>query len=374
MSTAVNTPRVAGHAHTGDTGGASRRVSWSTVLPLAVAAAYGSGFWLIVIRGAVGSIERTQGPFATWLEESTVLLPLYVFAVLAALTLALRWFGPRPHRLRGVAVTLLLVALSSTLAAVAVQAVSAVYDYRLQALDVATIASHGPCDAACVSDRQHSALLLQIHALGLNGPVMLVSNVILLGLVIAVRGGRLDIVSTRQYPARVHRFNSTQLFLLTALLGAAAIHAATIGAQLARWPAAGLALMLLTMAEVDAALLFLLRLRSVQYLAAAIVSAGPLLVSLYAHTLGLPFGPDAGVAQRIGLTDSATAMLEVVVLVVALAAPRSRGTRGPGMAQNPARLAIAGVVTLSVVGTAVGFGAMGDSPSSNPHHGHHVSA
>jgi len=192
MSTAVRTLRVAGPAHTGDTEGAPRSAPWPTVLPLAVVAAFGSGFWLISVRGAIGAIQRTQGPFAVWLQESTLLLPLYVFAVLAALTLALRWFGPGPHRLRTVAVTVLLVALASTLAAVAVQAVSAVYDYRLQLVDIATMASHGPCDATCVAGRQQAAFLLQIHGLGLNGVVMLASNLVLLGVVVASRGGRLD--------------------------------------------------------------------------------------------------------------------------------------------------------------------------------------
>ena len=43
--------------------------------------------------GRVGAIERTERPFADWLRESTLCLPVFVFAVLAALTLALHWFG-----------------------------------------------------------------------------------------------------------------------------------------------------------------------------------------------------------------------------------------------------------------------------------------
>ena len=374
MTTMAPSPRVAGTAHAGDAGGSPQRIPWSTVLPLAVVAAFGSGFWLIVIRGAVGSIERTESPFVTWLQESTLLVPLYVFAVLAALTLARRWFGAGPYRTGPVATTLLLVTLAVTLAASVVQAVSAVYDYRLQSLHVLHMASHElSCGAQCIADRQHDGLVLQVQALGLGSVVMLVSNLVLLTLVVTLRGGRLDIVSTRHHPGRVRRFNSTQLFLVTGLLGAAAIHAASIGGRLAQWPAAGIALLLLTIIELDAALLFLLRLRRVQYLAAATISAVPLLVWLFAHTVGLPFGPDAGVAAQIGLTETAAATLEAVVLVVALVALRSRDTRGPGTAQHPARLAIAGVVALSVIATAVGSGAMGSTPP-NPHHGHHVSA
>ena len=44
---------------------------WLTVLPLAVVLAFADGFWVTSLRGAVGAIERTQSPFASWLREST---------------------------------------------------------------------------------------------------------------------------------------------------------------------------------------------------------------------------------------------------------------------------------------------------------------
>jgi hypothetical protein len=381
MSTMVRGPRVAGSAHTGDAGGAHLRVPWSTVLPLAVVAAFGNGFWLVSIREAVGAIERTQGPFTVWLEEFALLLPLYVFAVLAALTLALRWFGPGPHRARTVVLTLLLVVIATTLAAIAVQATSAVYDYRLQSTHLATMVSHGTCDALCVADRQQSALLLQTKALGLNGCAMLMSNLVLLGLVVAFRGGRLKLATPRPNrerrsrlgTARVARFDDLELFLLVALLGSAAIHATVVRERLAQWPAAGIALLLLTIAEVDAALLFLLRLRSVHYLGAAVVSAGPLLVWLSSHSAGLPFGPGAGIVQQVGLTDAAAALLEAATLAVAVAALRSRRPRVSGQAQHPAWLAVAGVVAVSVVGVAVGLGALGGAAAPPQQHpGHHA--
>jgi len=162
--------------------------------------------------------------------------------------------------------------------------------------------------------------------------------------------------------------------VLIGLLGAAGIHATTIAARLTQWPAAGIAVLLLTIAEVDAALLFLLRLRSVQYLATAIVSAGPLLVWLSAHTAGLPFGPDAGVTQQIGLTDTAAAMLEAVTLTLALAALRIRRPLRRSAPQRPARLALAGVVAVSVVGAATGLGVLGGAPPPQQHRGHHAIA
>ena len=42
-----------------------RVVPWLSVLPLAVVLAYADGFWIIALRGSVGSIERTQEPFAS---------------------------------------------------------------------------------------------------------------------------------------------------------------------------------------------------------------------------------------------------------------------------------------------------------------------
>ena len=79
-------------------------VPWTTVLPFAVVLAYVNGFWVTAIRGAVGSTERTTAPFTSWLHDSTLLLPLFVLAVLAALSLAAHGTGRRgggAHRRRG---------------------------------------------------------------------------------------------------------------------------------------------------------------------------------------------------------------------------------------------------------------------------------
>ena len=90
-----------------------------TVLPLAVVMAYADGFWMMSLRGAVGAIERTEEPFASWLRESTLVLPVFVFAVLGALTLALRWFGPALRRTRTVLTAALLIVAAGTVAGVA---------------------------------------------------------------------------------------------------------------------------------------------------------------------------------------------------------------------------------------------------------------
>jgi hypothetical protein len=338
------------------------RVPWSTVLPLAVVAALGNEFWLIAMRGAVGAIERSQGPFVVWLLESTLLLPLYVFAVLAAVTAALRWFGPGPLRFRAVAATLLVAALASTLAGVAAQATNAVHDYRLQVTHVSNMALHMPtCDAVCVSDREQSALLLQLNALGLNGLMMFGSTVVLLALVVALRGGRLDLAALRPESVRAPRFDRIELFLLISLLGTAAVHGTLIREQLARSPLTGIALLLLTIAEVDAALLYWLRLRRAQFLATAAVSAAPLLAWL-----------GTGGANRPGLTDAVTVLLEAVTLLAAVASLRSRTSRGS--AEHPVTTAVAGVVAVTVAGVAVGLGLLGGEQATRLQQGEHIHA
>jgi len=82
-----------------------RGVPWKTVVTLAAVLAYADGYWLVSLRGAIGAIERTDHPFASWLRESTAVLPVFVFAVLAALTLALHWFSPRVGETRTVGAT-----------------------------------------------------------------------------------------------------------------------------------------------------------------------------------------------------------------------------------------------------------------------------
>jgi len=378
MTTTAGSPRVAG---TGDAGGARLRVPWGTVLPLATVAAFGSTFWIVSVRGAVGAIERTSDPFPAWLQESTLLLPLYVFAVLGALTLALRWFGRGRQRTRTTGATFLLVVGAVTVVGAAVLIANAVYDYQLQSTHlVAMNATHGPCDAECVTTQLHDASVLQLRAVGLGSLLVLVSNIVLLGLVVAFRGGRLDIASARRAAGpgsgRVGRFGSVDLFLIAALLGAAVVHATVVPELLGPWPAAGIALLLLTVAEVDAALLFLLRLKSAQYLATAVVSALPLGVWLYSRTLGLPFGPSAGDPQQIGLTDAALAVLQAATLVVAVAALRSRRAHrtaaSQSTSQHAARLALAGVLAVTAVGITGGLGLLAATgqPSHATHNGH----
>src|SRR6478672_13444895 len=179
-------------------------VPWLTVVPLAVVLAYADGFWMLTLRGAVGAIERTQQPFAGWWRESTLALPLYVLAVLGALMLAMRWFGPVLRSLRAVAATAVLTALAGTLLGVAEIVGSSVYDYHLESSQLALMDSmHGICVGSCLDQAQQSATAAFVRAVLYTSGFILITNLVLVGWLVAMRGGRLDVASARRRPAQL---------------------------------------------------------------------------------------------------------------------------------------------------------------------------
>jgi hypothetical protein len=191
-------------AHHTDEG--RRSVPWKTVVALAVVLAYADGYWLISLRGAVGAIERTQGPFASWLRESTTILPVFVFAVLAALTLGLHRFGAKPDQTRTVVATALLIVAAGTIVGVAAMAASSAYDYHLQSVQLQAMhgmsAMHGHCDTNCLTQQKAATLALHIRGDLLVSGWILLTNLVLVAWVVAITGGRLELSTT---PRRHHR-------------------------------------------------------------------------------------------------------------------------------------------------------------------------
>jgi len=167
---------------------------WLTVVSLAALLAYADGFWVVSLRGAAGSIERTQEPFQSWLLESTLVLPIYVLAVLGALMLATRWFGPVLRAPKTVVATLLMVVAASTLVGVGALVASSAYDYQLQSSrpQMASM-THQDADMASVPDgHQEAAQALQVRSVSYGSGILLFTNLALAGWVVALRGGRLD--------------------------------------------------------------------------------------------------------------------------------------------------------------------------------------
>ena len=371
-------------------------VPWATVLPLAVVMAYSDGFWMTSLRGAVGAIERTQGPFASWLRESTLILPLFVFAVLGAVTLALHLFGPVLGSSKRLLATVLLVVAAGTLVGIAELAASSAYDYHLQANQLQLMAAMQPANAVnLLALQQHASLGLQVRAVGYGSGILVVTNLVLVGWVLALRGGRLHVSAPQRAPVApqrtpvlptampptaatgeavsAHKSRAADLRLLLAagLLGTAAIHAAVIPAHLTEWAAAGVFFVVMVAAELGVAVLLLAGPQPRLLFAAAAVSAGPLALWLCSRTVGIPFGPGAGVPEKVGLSDIASCVLEISTLLVAVILfRRSEGLRRRPPASAHLRwLALVAVIAVTAIGLAGsglgwldGVGNSGDQP------------
>ncbi len=348
-------------------------VPWATVLTLAVVLAYADGFWMTSLRGAVGAIERTQGPFTSWLRESTLGLPAYVVAVLAALTLSMRLFGPAPRKARLLATSLMVVAATTLVSVVAMTASSA-YDYHLQAAKQAMIFAMGDaCSVAnCLGAGQDASFGLQVHAVLWGSLILLVTNLAAVAWVYAVRGGRLDVARIRRRnlsdrPAADRaprtRLDDLRLLLVAGLVGSAVIHAAVVPEHQSEWPAAGVFFMVLAAAQLwlAAATVLSARPRHRVLLATAAISAGQLALWLFSRTAGMPFGPQAGIPEPVGLADAGAGLLELATLVVALVllAARSRGLAGRPAASAHVRWLVVGMVATV---TAVALAGSGLAP------------
>jgi hypothetical protein len=331
-------------------------VPWSTVLPLAVVLAFVDGFCTTTLRSAVGAVERSQDPFTSYWRTSLLLVPVFVLAVLAALTLALRWFGPVLRGRRPTFAAIALVALAATLAAVGVNAASAAYDYALQSSQLAMMQPmHTGCDALCLARQKSATLTAHGLAIAYTGMALLVANLVVVGWLVALRGGRMAVAAVDRPAAgdaRRSPAGDLRVLLVAALLGSAAVHAAMVPGLFEGWPVAGVVLVLLALAEVAVGRLLVGPPARWVPLAAAVVSAGPLALWLVARTAGLPFGPTAGRADSVGLADGVAVALELVTLAAAAALLGNR--RRPRLRWSPhvRALVVTAVLALAAVGLA----------------------
>ena len=359
---------------------AERRLSvpWLTVLPFAAAMAFADGFWMVALRSAVGSIQRSQEPFTTWLRESTLAVPFYLFAVLGALMLAMRWFGPVLRTTRSVLLTALMIVAAGTIVGVVQLVVSSMYDYQLQSDELTVMGSmHGSCTAGCLNQLQQAQISTLFKAGLIVAGLLLVSNLVLVGWILAMRGGRLAVATGRQRvddaemlrsaapgadqdavlvmprPART-RVDDVRLLLVTALLCSAHLHVAVIPEHLTGWGAAALLLLLLAAAEVAVAAMLLQRQRRAVLVVAALVAVVPLVLWLYSRTAGLPFGPGAGSAETFGVPGTVAAILEVVTLLAALLLLRRTDwlARRPSASAHARALLVLAVIAVTFIGIA----------------------
>ena len=359
----------------GAVGQRQRAVAWGTVLPLAAVMAFADGFWTTSLRGAVGAIERSQSPFTNWWHQSAVALPIYILGVLGAFALAQHWFGPVLPRYRSVAATAVLVIAAGTVIGIAQIAANSAYDYHLQSNQLQMMDSmHGICAGSCLAQAQHATLVVHIHAVIYVSKWILITNLILIAWMVAMLGGRLNVSALRRTRRLAVAPVTPGWSWPPRCVASAAIHLAVTPEHLTEWSAAGLFFILLSAAEIAVAALMFTRLRQrVVLIAAVVISIAPLVVWLYSRTAGLPFGPEAGTPEAIGLPDIAACALEIAALLVALILLRAPAwlSRPPVTAHTRALVLVAlGAVTvIGLAATSTTWSpAIADSPSHSATH------
>jgi hypothetical protein len=361
------------------------------VLPLAVVLAYADGFWVTALRSSVGSIERSQGLFTSWVRESTLVLPIFVVAVLAALVLGQRRFGGRPRGLRAVASVLAMVAGLGTVVGALRLAASSAYDYHLQVVQMAMMdMMKNNCSVSCRNAQLDATLHLQVRAVALGTLVLLVTNLLLVCWVVALRGGRLRLTADRAplTVARVvaDRFGLLRCLLAAALVTTAVVHATVVPGHLTRWSAAGALFAVLTAMELALAAALVTRRRPLALLPVVFAVDGTLLLWLAFRSLGTPFGTGVEATDRVALTFGVVGLLEVAALVAALAVLRVRPwVRRAGSADalgHPSGHLLGStlVAVVAVAALALGAGSLslvgpadpGTSGGAHLHHAAHV--
>ena len=313
-------------------------VPWLTVVTMGALMSFADDYWTTSLRGAFGAIERTQDPFGSWLRESTVLVPTFVFAVMAALLLALRLFGQVLRTRRSTAVTSLLIAGAGTVVGLAALVVSTARDYTVQSNHLLAMAAmRVQClTGDCLATQRQATLSVQERSVLMGAGLLALTNVVAVGWVVAVCGGRLRVSILRPAPARQHtRAQDLRILLAAGLTGSAVIHAAVVPEHLREWSAAGAFFVALAGGELVVAAALAWRRGMPALVAAVILSVCPLLLWLCSRTIGLPLGPDRWVPESIGLADVSACLLEVTTSSLAFILVRGR----PGLRSRPATVA-----------------------------------
>jgi hypothetical protein len=170
---------------------------WPTVGVLAVALAFADGFWLTSLQGAIGSVARARHPFEDWVRVSTGMLPIFAIVVQKGLASSRRRYGPRLRTARSAVATGLLVVAATSAVGVGALVANSAYEYNLQAnqLQLSQEAHDHPaapdhalasCSATCQAQR--STLALQVRGVSYASAVIIGTNLLLVGWVLALRG------------------------------------------------------------------------------------------------------------------------------------------------------------------------------------------
>ncbi|HEU5456447.1 MAG TPA: hypothetical protein VFU85_12255 [Nocardioides sp.] len=333
------------------------------VLTFAAVLATADWFWVISLRGAVGASDRTHSPFVSWLQGSALLTPLFAFAVLAALALAYRWFGPVLRRPRTVIATGLLILGTCTLAGAGVLIVSGAYDLRLQLGMLDHMVPMGTsCAETCRELQKDATRTLQLQAFGFGSLILLVTNLLLVGWMVALRGGRLTVgkalPSSAMGPAArpATWFPEVQLVMAAGLVGTGTVLAVHAAADLIDSVVAALLLLVLASAQLAMAHVAMTQPGRRAWIATALFAVGLPALWIYAHSANNPLPSVLGSPGSIGLADGAVAVLEMVTLVAAvLLLSRPAWLRRAPASPHAGKLGLVGIVAV----TAIGIGGSG---------------
>ncbi len=140
------------------------------------------------------------------------------------------------------------------------------------------------------------------------------------------------------------------------LLGAAVIHVTQIRIHLDEWAAAGVFFIALAVGQGLLGIVLLVREPRPLSIAAVVLSLVAIAVWAISRTAGIPFGPEAGVAEPVERPDSLATLFEVVTILTLIPLLRARARhdssgslRGPGyFAMAVASVSIAALTTYAI--------------------------
>jgi len=352
-------------------------IPWTTVLTFAAVLATADWFWVISLRGAVGATERTSGPFVSWLQGSVLLIPLFALAVLGALALAYRWFGPVARRPRALLATSLLLVVAGTLAGAGALIVSGTYDLRLQ-LSQHMVPMGVQCVESCHKLQNDATFALQVKALGIGSVILLATNLLLVGWMVALRGGRLSLGKPQPagHGTRTAAWSTEiQLILAAGLVGTATVLAVHATADLIKSVVAAGLLLIVATAQLAMAQVVMTRPRRSTWIAAAAFAVGLPLLWAYAHLAGNPLAAVLGSPGSIGLIDGAVGVLEIATLTAAgLLLSGPAWLRRAPASPHAGRLGLVAMVAVTAIGVGgaglamFDLGGLDETPAPGNHH------
>jgi hypothetical protein len=275
----------------------------------------------------------------------------------------------------------LLIVVGCTLAGLAALIVSGSYDYRLQLDQLDHMASMGIHCATCVEARQDATLVLQLKALGAGTALLLVTNLLVVGWLLAIRGGRLSLSRKPQAgqpdpapPSGPWR-SEVQLVLAAALVGTGTILAVHATADLLDSVGAALLLLLLATAQLVAAQYVTAKPGRPAWIGAAVLALGLPAAWIYAQATGNPLVPGVGAPDGFGLTDGSIGVLgmaTVATVVLLLSAPA--WLRRAPASHHAGKLALVGIVAVTAIGVGgtglawFDLGGVDENPAPGGHH------